>query len=54
MSERVSVALPRSVMSQIDEWRRGMPVAPARSTAIRALVEMALANLHVGTPKPRQ
>lgn len=52
VSERVSVALPRSVMARIDAWRRGLPVTPARSTAARALIEMALDHLEVPSDPP--
>jgi hypothetical protein len=55
ISERVSIALPRSVMARIDAWREAMPVVPARSTAARALIEMALDSQGVPSDgkKPR-
>ena len=50
---RVSVAMPKSLMLRIDAWRESMVVKPARSTAIRALVEMALANVAASKAPPR-
>jgi hypothetical protein len=51
-TERMSVALPPSVMARIDAWRRGLPVTPARSTAARALIEMALDRLEEPSEPP--
>jgi metal-responsive CopG/Arc/MetJ family transcriptional regulator len=53
-SERMSVALPRSVMDRIDAWRSAMDVVPARSTAVRVLLERALADLEQDKGRKRR
>lgn len=36
------VSLPKSVISNIDVWRHGQPEVPARSEAVRRILQRAL------------
>ena len=42
MDERLQMAVPKSFVAKIDEWRRKQPDIPSRSEAVRRLVEIGL------------
>ena len=42
MDERLQMAVPKSFVTKVDEWRRKQPDIPSRSEAVRRLVEIGL------------
>jgi hypothetical protein len=42
LDERLNLALTKSMMRAIDEWRRVQPDIPTRSEAARRLIEASL------------
>jgi hypothetical protein len=42
LTERINLPAPKSLVAQIDEWRRHQPDIPARAAAARRLIERGL------------
>ena len=51
-SEQIHLPISRELAREVDEWRRQQPDLPARSPAIRRLIEIALKA--EALPKPPQ
>jgi hypothetical protein len=45
LTERLNLPLSKALIRAIDEWRRYEPDIPARATAARRLIEIALASV---------
>jgi uncharacterized protein len=43
-TERLELRCDHEFLAKVDEWRRGQPDLPPRATAVRQLVEIALAK----------
>jgi hypothetical protein len=43
-TERLELRVDVEFLAKVDEWRRNQPDLPARATAVRQLVEIALAK----------
>jgi hypothetical protein len=52
-TERLELRCDSEFLAKVDEWRRHQPDLPPRATAVRQLVEIALAKLQEGKKKGR-
>jgi hypothetical protein len=44
-TERLNMMVPRTLLVRVNEWRRNQPHIPAKSEAVRFLIEYALHEL---------